>query len=565
MPSRAAQQNVITVLVFSLLAAPCNASSKFLHNDGSVNRQAFRDEIANAMGSVLGCGGEADPEHISDVKAVIMPMWKTVSKTQNRVDRRTLRYLVHRYFMQTSSLMVRGFEPSRSTNETHWGSTDILSQMVPAYVESVLSSQHSTANGFTLQDVIDMVLTLDQLIFDSESALLEDIYKSQRKPTQSSLSYNGLKQVLHEYMVKWMVDADPDDHVRLLENRSLARQVLPHFDDLLAFAEGRIKTFQQSRQDKAVKKGGREAWNMRYSFEDAHKVVGGITRSFQSYWQSECASMKESLISMDKHGTGRVPLAKFYDTAINVDWRFGESEDYLRELGALDESSSWIGGQVIIPNYLQASSNCIVSTAHYNLCCVAECETLLGEIERAVQAPEALPGTILDLVGKMTSQTTLDQDEGPHLDGNMISQLEKVAKNYNGKVPLHSRLFAQWLHYAFPHECPFPHKAGTVSSATPEEFGNYIASSEDMQKHASNATALEVSVTKEELHWLSQWSEEEELLMDYQSEGRSGGWTMGFLLFSAVMAAMGLYTGVIGASNPKKTDTPFANGHSHFV
>merc|ERR1719352_1503693 len=108
--------------------------------------------------------------------------------------------------------------------------------------------------------------------------------------------------------------------------------------------------------------------------------------------------MKNTLVSLDSHKTGRVPLSKFYNTAINIDWRFGESEAYLRELGALDESSSWLGPQVIIPNYLQAASNCIVSTAHYLVCCEAECESLMGEIESAIQAPEAPPEKILDVV-----------------------------------------------------------------------------------------------------------------------------------------------------------------------
>merc|ERR1719272_2763979 len=122
---------------------------------------------------------------------------------------------------------------------------------------------------------------------------------------------------------------------------------------------------------------------------------------------------------MDKYSTGRVPLAKFYNTAINSDWRFGESESFLRELVALDESSSWLGPQVIIPNYLQATSNCIVSTPHYLVCCVAECETLLGEIEAAIDAPVALPSTILGVVRNMTSQTDLDHEEPAHLDAKM--------------------------------------------------------------------------------------------------------------------------------------------------
>merc|ERR1719321_1594772 len=81
--------------------------------------------------------------------------------------------------MKSSSMMVRGFEPSRGTNESDWGAADILSQMVPAYVETVLESKHRSDNGFTLQDAVDMVLTIDQLIFDAESRNLEEAYALQ--------------------------------------------------------------------------------------------------------------------------------------------------------------------------------------------------------------------------------------------------------------------------------------------------------------------------------------------------------------------------------------------------
>jgi len=269
------------------------------------------------------------------------------------------------------------------------------------------------------------------------------------------------------------------------------------------------------------------------------------------------------LMGMDKHSTGRVPLAKFYSTAINSDWRFGESEAYLRELGALDESSSWMGAQVMIANYLQATSNCIVSTEHYLVCCQAECESLMGEIESAIQAPEALPEAILDIVRSMTSQTTLDHDEPPHLEGSMVDQLNKVARNHGGMVPLHGRLFSQWLHYVFPHECPLPHKQGAaITVSTPSEFGqHFIASKDDMEKHASNTTALDISVTKEDLQWMSQWSADEEFMMDY-SDGQS--WSYLLVLGSILLAAAGIYGGVLG-SNKKATPVSSGSSHVHWV
>jgi len=550
-----------------LLAVPCHGSSKFLSDHGgSINKKAFRDEIMNAMGSILGCGGHADQNQINKIKAVVEPMWHTMPKTNDRIDRRSLRYVVHRYFMQTSSLIVRGFEPTRSVNESHWGAADILSQMVPAYVESVLESHHKKESGFNMQDVVDMVITLDQLIFDTESSLLENVYENQDKEHDRSLSHKGAKQVLEEYLIKWMVDADPEDHAMLLANRTLTQEILPHYNDLMKFGEGRIKALEYTRQQNTPKSRGQDTFAMRYSFEDVHEVVGGITRNFQSYWQSECDTMKNTLVSMDKHATGRVPLSRFYGTALDTDWRFGESEAYLRELGALDESSSWMGAQVIIPNYIQATSNCIISRPHYLVCCSNECETLLGELESAIRAPSALPSTILSIVRGMTSQTTLDDDEPAHLDKSMVSQLEEVAKGHGGMVPLHGRLFAQWLHYVFPRECPFPQKMGTVSAATPSEFGEqYIASAEDMEKHASNATDVHLDYDKE-LHWMSQWSPDEELMVDYKPVGTSWVNSFFFVVGSLLLVGGGLYGGVLSNSNTKKDSGMAAfSSHSHYV
>jgi hypothetical protein len=279
--------------------------------------------------------------------------------------------------------------------------------------------------------------------------------------------------------------------------------------------------------------------------------------------------MKSALVGMDVHSTGRVPLAKFYNTALDTDWRFAESESYLRELGALDETSTWLGPQVVIPNYLQATSNCIVSTRHYLVCCVNECESLMGEIEIAIGAPTALPSKIIAVVRNMTVPTTLDKDEPPHLDAALTLQLERVAKNHDGMVPLHGRLFAQWLHYVFPRECPFPHKTGAISTATPSQYGDqHIASKEDMRRHASNATTVDVAVSvgKAELHWMSQWSPEEELLVDYSEVSSSWLGNVFYVSFGLLLAMAAVWKGVVGVGSSKVHQGTFGTTtHSHWV
>merc|ERR1719243_440491 len=40
--------------------------------------------------------------------------------------------------------------------------------------------------------------------------------------------------------------------------------------------------------------------------------------------------------------------------------------------------------------------------------------------------------------------------------------LADVAALHEDQVPIHGRLFAQWLHFVFPHECPYPHMGGLL-------------------------------------------------------------------------------------------------------
>merc|ERR1719327_1353073 len=102
-------------------------------------------------------------------------------------------------------------------------------------------------------------------------------------------------------------------------------------------------------------------------------------------------------------------------------------------------------------------------------------------------------------------------DEPPKIETTMRIQLARISETHGGQVPLHGRLFAQWLHYVFPRECPFPHKTGTTAVRTPTQFGDAsIASREEVNTHASvRGVNSSLEVEYSEAQSLSQWSEEE--------------------------------------------------------
>jgi len=544
-----------------------------------LDASGLQSELGEAMAEALGCGGHVGEEHLAEIEEQITHMWQTLPKVAgDRVERRSLRYLVHRHFNRKSALHIRGFEPTRPANASGWGDADILSQRVPAFVESVLESRHKLERGFSQRDAAVMIATLEQLIFDSESALLEKVYKEQFKPMDRSLSKQGLGQVLESYMVHWMMSEDADGIRILLANRTLLETAFPHWEHLVGFVQGEMKALDFKRQHvphaaSAYTRQGHNALAQRYSFDDAHSIIGGITKSFASYWESECASMKEALVAMDKSHTGRVPLSKFYSSGLDSDWRFGESETYLRELGALDETNSWVGKQVIITNYIQAASNCIVSAPHYLVCCVNDCESLLGEIEEAVGSPVAEPSELLAVVGNLSSQATLSDDPPRDLKGSLTNQLEQIAAAHGGRVPLHGRLFAQWLHYAFPRECPFPHKAGTANVLTPTEFGSgYIAKEEEMKEHAAAVNTSNFSAVapgEEQQQWMSQWSAEEELIADYTASGLRAPWESPGCLtwYGGALLLVVALLGAVGSGRKAGAGSSLLpmHGKTHFV
>merc|ERR1719310_718979 len=252
-----------------------------------------------------------------------------------------------------------------------------------------------------------------------------------------------------------------------------------------------------------------------FDFSLVARVAERVGERFGSFQNNECRQIKASLVSMEERSTGRVPLAEFYRPAIESGhWQFQESAAYLRQLGALDESDS-DKPRVIIANYVGSPSNCIASSSFYSVCCMDECEGLLGNLERQIAAPEASTARITELISELMSSKRLGQ-----LSPNLVKRLEDIAAEHSGSVPLHGRLFAQWMHNVFPRDCPYPHRSGTTNPQTADEWfestgEETTANSKEMWMHVAKAEMAEVNKVQEDteeasLHWCSA----EELLVE---------------------------------------------------
>lgn len=245
-------------------------------------------------------------------------------------------------------------------------------------------------------------------------------------------------------------------------------------------------------------------------------------------------------------GAGRVRLADFYHAALNKgQWQFSENVEYLRQVGALDESSPE-NLRIIIPNYVNGPSNCAASSSYYSVCCLNECDELLGHIETQVIAPEASPEQILALVSALQSSTV----PGNHTLSPWLTQrLQEVSDHHRGMIPLHGRLFGQWMHYAFPRECPFPHVFGTIRPQAADDWvretrREVTANMTEMERLISKAAADQQRATEVgELQDLPcMWTMQEELMVPRaEAPGHHGTllmWSSRAVSVAAIMSGL---------------------------
>lgn len=243
-------------------------------------------------------------------------------------------------------------------------------------------------------------------------------------------------------------------------------------------------------------------------------IVEEVGERYGGFQDLECRNLKRGLMEREGKVPGRVPLSAFFKKDLDGNFLFTESVQYLRQSGALDETDP-NRPSVMIPNYLTSPSNCLTSSSFYSVCCRDECESLMAHLEGQIGAPTATSGQIAALAAALPSDTI----EAPRvLSAPLVRRLEDIAKNHQGRIPLHGRLFAQWMHHAYPRECPFPHLAGT--KVLNEEAWNEVASEEEMLMYTKAAVS--------DVHFISEdaklealpWVADEELLDDLGNVSR---------------------------------------------
>jgi hypothetical protein len=448
-----------------------------------------------------------------------------------------VRYALHRFFSR-QGLVVKGIDPAAGA----WNDTSpvgLLRDQVPAYVEGSLEERLAD-KGYGLHELAMITATLQHLFSTEAIKRLEAAYELVERPIMDVVGPEEIFEILDKYMAIYILEGVSERNEDAVQRVPLVHQYYPGWHDTQTWLHDARRNMAFAQRNTI-----NPFISLELDFADALDIVEEVNEQYGVFQDFECQELKEKLLDIEHGSTGRVRLADFYHKALDGHWQFSENVEYLREAGSLDESDP-DDPRVIMTNYLYSKGNCVAKSSYYSVCCINQCESLLEHVERKLQASFATPQELATIVSHISSSTV---PAPRNLSLSLMTRLEQVAATNGGTVPVHGRLFMQWMHFAYPRECPYPHLSGTTSSLTYVEWEQQgglaqAAPTSEMEKYAKRASwnnpDIRANLKHEgiSLEELLPWSNEEELLqpMSLSGDGHASGWIRYFVSLAAIAA-----------------------------
>jgi len=505
-------------------------------------------QLKSSLGAVVSGGDERPAQRIARIEKTLWHSFQAMPKNRwGQAMPRTVRHLVHSYFAAEHGWLLSGLEPhGMQVNMTDVHQMGILQERAPAVVDALLETGKSQL-GLDFSDVVSVVAAVERLVLDESMALLRAAYTLNNKDSDELLDERALLDVLESYL--FVFEQGAKANVSAVEAHQITKKLLAErggsWADLTEFAQDAQLNYIFSHRDQL-----NPFVPLKFSFLASSQIVEDLALSYGQWQDAECRRMKSELVKLDPDSTGRVPLSTFYSQPKNAVYQFVESVDYLREVGAIEESLGG-GPSVRIANYILSPTNCIATSSFFSVCCLSDCGHLMGEVEHMVQAPTASPQLLLGIVGNISLM---------HFDGEQVvtaeleAKLHTVAAQHAGTVPLHGRLFAQWMHFAFPLECPYPHVLQDSISLSPASWSSkksYTSTEEQRQKFIEeNAYGSEQEINMLAVHW----TDEEVMPLQEPHQARS---FCGFVvrgIVQLVMLVLVLKTAAVGLAAVKRIE-----------
>jgi len=441
---------VITQFIFAAVLCPIAHADQFLSRS-ALRKDAFEEAVFS------GLTGVAHNASVQSVKREMETMFSALPKNAHgNLDPSTVRYALHRYFVDKHGWFVKGLDPADANLD--FSTSGMVKEKATKYIQDIFDKKLN-GRGVGLEDLANFAIMVADLVHAEAVEDLERVYSALRFDLNSELSLKDFDTAIRAFLSEAIVfDAKIRSRTEFEIFEERARLSYPEYDDIVMWARDMhlfTEFSKRSRDNPFISHG--------IDFDHASSFMKLIVHHFGSLLNMECQTMKDDLVKMQIGDSGRLLVSDFYG---NRDLQLHESFKYLKNLGVVEESETY-STRLVISNYISSKSRCLPFSGYYAVCCPDECHRLLGRFEREFTAPVATPEMIIDVVSRTVSSSMMSPS---NVSATLFARLTKIASTHGGKVPLHGRLFKQWMHYVYPLECSFPHITGTVNAVNQDEW-----------------------------------------------------------------------------------------------
>eukprot|EP00928_Gymnodinium_smaydae_P041036 TRINITY_DN27789_c0_g1_i1.p1 TRINITY_DN27789_c0_g1~~TRINITY_DN27789_c0_g1_i1.p1 ORF type:complete len:547 (+),score=97.18 TRINITY_DN27789_c0_g1_i1:82-1722(+) len=488
-----ASQQFFMLSLFSLLLCRAIAGpsgQRFLSVRDHSNNPVERGP-ADLLMDMEKLANSTDFDHVAVVsarmprlEAALMPLYRISPKdAHGNLNVKAARYVLHRLFAQRHGWFVNGI----GLHEGFSGTSRVG--------EALFSG-----SSYSIKQLAHFAAVVETLAHSENVERLQQAFEAFGHSRRDPYDADKAQVVLNGYMAQFLTIVN--NGLSFQERVELCESVMVEWTDTKLFVH---EILQKVIEEEDMSSQKVSMWDV------CLKVVDEVGERYGRWQDTGCNRLKSKLSEMETPGTGRVPLTKFWSGRAEgqFQWPFIETIQYLEQLGAIDDNEL-PQQSVLIANYVQSATNCMAGSKYYDVCCLNECERILEQIEIQIDAPTASPRRLLDLVSKLPSSTV----QAPRvLPASLTQRLELIAEQNDGNVILHGRLFAQFLHHAFPRECPYPYLSGSKRVES------------EWKKRMSNGTTLNRDEAAAFIEWANSvspasdvpselpWTDEEDLFM----------------------------------------------------
>jgi len=425
----------------------------------AASSEVDRQRVVEGLLRELSLGD--DPLALLELEDELRPLFEALPKgADGLLEAPTVRYALHRHFAHWRGWHMEGLElGARELNTTAAGIVEIFGR----------------GQGTGLRKLALFVSKLTNLVHAEADVNLRNTYAGLGLAADDVIRRKDAASVLQRYLVRYLIGDNLTEELTrdgLLDDEEELTYWYPAWGSVNMWSKDLEQTLQLTDHTRNPFVGEQ------VPYKNSLSTVQELGHRFATFQNLECKSLKSALMDIEFQGTGRVLLSEFYRVGLQDEWFFQESTDALRSLGALDDSDPK-RLSVVIPNYLHSPTNCLRSSGFYSICCFNECEGLLRSLEKQVREPTARPEDILEKVSLLESDTVAAPR---NISSTLQARLNEIGEMHGGRVPLHGRLFAQWMHHAYPRECLFPPVSGSTNPPSLDEgLGSWEATQEEME------------------------------------------------------------------------------------